>query len=125
MLIPNVGINPTRTGLINVLAAMGAAPGIESGREMCGEPVADIVTTSGRTLHATRVSGELIPRMIDEFPIFAVAATQAHGETVVCDAAELRVKESDRISALTAELRKMGALIGNSRMGSSFRGQHL
>ncbi len=111
ILIANVGINPTRTGLFDALAAMGAAPRIENTHEVCEEPVADVVMSSCRALRGTQVAGEAIPRMIDEFPIFAVAATQAQGETIVRDAAELRAKESDRISALASELRKMGAQI--------------
>ncbi len=109
ILIQDVGINVTRTGLLDVLAEMGAAIKIEHVQEVCGEPVADIVVSAEGALRGTQVSGDVIPRMIDEFPILAVAATQAEGETIVRDAAELRVKESDRIGALAEELHKMGA----------------
>ncbi|MDO9066638.1 MAG: 3-phosphoshikimate 1-carboxyvinyltransferase [Chloroflexota bacterium] len=108
--IQNVGVNPTRTGILDVLAAMGAHISVENQRLAGGEPVADLqVRTSD--LRATEVRGSLIPRLLDELPVIAVAATQAHGVTTVRDAAELRVKESDRISALVTELRKLGAMI--------------
>jgi 3-phosphoshikimate 1-carboxyvinyltransferase len=118
LLIPNseiriasVGVNPTRTGLLDALYRMGAQIRIENEREESGEPVADLVVGAAEALKGTEVSGEIVPRMIDEFPVFAVAATQALGETVVRDAQELRVKESDRIGTLAEELRKMGAQI--------------
>ncbi len=116
LLIPNseirlerVGVNPTRTGLLDALAAMGAGIKIENTREEGGEPVGDLVIRGVGNLRATRVDGALVPRMIDEFPILAVVATQARGETMVADAAELRVKESDRVATVVSELRKMGA----------------
>jgi len=109
--IAGVGVNATRTGLLDALGRMGAQIEIENAREESGEPVADLSVRSAE-LRATQVSGGEVPRMIDEFPILAVAATQARGETIVRDASELRVKESDRIAALVQELRKMGAQIG-------------
>jgi 3-phosphoshikimate 1-carboxyvinyltransferase len=109
--IERVGVNPTRTGLIDALAQMGAQVEMENARDESGEPVADCVIRVSDGLRATEISGQLVPRMIDEFPIFAIAATQAQGETVVRDASELRVKESDRIGSLAQELRKMGARI--------------
>ena len=90
---------------------MGARVQIENVGEESGEPVADIVLSAESKLRGTEVFGDEVPRMIDEFPIFAVAATQAQGETRVRDAQELRVKESDRIGTLAQELRKMGAQI--------------
>ncbi len=110
IVLTNVGINPTRTGLLDVLAAMGADIRAENERSAAGEPAADLRVESA-VLQAATVEGETVVRMIDEFPIFAVAATQAHGETVVRDAHELRVKESDRIDVLASELRKLGASI--------------
>ena len=108
--IEDVGVNPTRTGLLDVLTAMGARIEVEGRGERSGEPVATLrVQTS--TLQATVVQGDLVVRMIDEFPVLAVAATQATGRTVVRDARELRVKETDRIAAVAMELRKMGARI--------------
>ncbi len=108
--IESVGVNLTRTGLLDALARMGARIKIENARDESGEPASDVIVQAAE-LRATQVGGDEVPRMIDEFPIFAVAATQARGETVVRDAAELHVKESDRIGALTQELRKMGAQI--------------
>ncbi|MGQ9840019.1 MAG: 3-phosphoshikimate 1-carboxyvinyltransferase [Anaerolineae bacterium] len=154
-----VGVNPTRTGLYDLLTIMGAR--VQRGREVeqrapsererasseeevasseeeiasskevassdatklpsTGEPLADL-TIRHSPLHATEAAGDLIVRTIDEFPIFAVAATQAEGITVVREAEELRVKESDRIASITAELRKMGADITERHDGMIVRG---
>ncbi|MFQ6058009.1 MAG: 3-phosphoshikimate 1-carboxyvinyltransferase [Anaerolineae bacterium] len=111
--IQGVGVNPTRTGLLEVLRRMGAEVVVEGGGEVngaSGEPVGDLVVRTSE-LAGVEVGGQIIPRMIDELPILAVAATQARGLTVVRDAAELRVKETDRIGATVAELRKLGAQI--------------
>ncbi|HJO32928.1 MAG TPA: 3-phosphoshikimate 1-carboxyvinyltransferase [Anaerolineales bacterium] len=116
-----VGVNPTRTGLLDALNAMGADISIENWRESGGEPVADITARHSR-LRSVKVRGDLVVRMIDEFPIFAVLATQAEGVTVVRDAAELRVKESDRISALAAELQRMGIAISERPDGFDLSG---
>lgn len=110
VVLQNVGLNPGRTGLLDALTRMGAEFQIENRRDENGEPLGDIVVSSV-DLRATDVSGDEIPRMIDEFPILAIAATQAHGETRVRDAQELRVKESDRVATVAQELRKMGAQI--------------
>ena len=110
LLIKNVGVNPTRTGIIDVLTAMGADIALESQREQAGEPTADI-RVRHRKLHGIQIKGEMIPRLIDEIPVLAVAASYAEGKTVIKDAAELRVKESDRIATIAAELRKMGATV--------------
>jgi 3-phosphoshikimate 1-carboxyvinyltransferase len=104
--VRGVGVNPTRTGALEVLEAMGARVGVVA-REGDGEPIADLTVGAGRLVGA-EVGGALVPRAIDEFPILAVAAACAEGPTVVRDAAELRVKESDRIKALASELTKMG-----------------
>ena len=110
LVIRGVGINSTRAGILDVLAAMGAQVGQENSRLAGGEPVADLVAQSA-ALRGTEICGALVPRLIDELPVIAVAATQAHGTTTVHDASELRVKESDRITALVTELRKLGAQI--------------
>lgn len=110
LVIEGVGVNPGRTGLLDVLQAMGAKIGVEDMRLMGGEPVADLVVRAGE-LRGVEVGGALIPRLMDELPVLAVAATQAQGLTVVRDAAELRVKESDRISTTVAELRRLGARV--------------
>ena len=109
--LTGVGLNPTRTGLLDALEAMGAQVAVEARAvDAGGEPVGDLIASSS-ALRGIAVGGELVARMIDEFPIFAVAATQAQGATVVRDAEELRVKESNRIDGLVEELRKMGARI--------------
>jgi 3-phosphoshikimate 1-carboxyvinyltransferase len=107
LLIKNIGVNPTRTGVIDILHAMGADIMLENLREQAGEPVADIRVRHAR-LRSTEIAGDVIPRAIDEIPILAVAAAYADGTTVIRDASELRVKESDRIATMAAELRRMG-----------------
>jgi 3-phosphoshikimate 1-carboxyvinyltransferase len=108
--LKDVGVNPTRTGLLELLRAMGADLTLEEERLVGGEPVASL-TVRASELRGAEVGGEMVVRMIDEFPALAVAATQAVGETVVRDAAELRVKETDRIATAVQELRRMGAEI--------------
>ena len=110
VIIEGVGINATRTGLLDVLEGMEADVTLDNRREQGGEPVADL-TARASDLRGTEISGETVVRMIDEFPVLAVAATQAAGETVVREAEELRVKETDRIAVIASELRKMGAQI--------------
>jgi 3-phosphoshikimate 1-carboxyvinyltransferase len=111
--VTGVGVNPTRTGILDILHMMGADLRLENLREEAGEPVADIVVQrrGGVTppLHGVEIGGDLIVRAIDELPVLAVLATQAHSRTVVRDAAELRVKETDRIATVAAELRTLGA----------------
>ena len=108
--LTGVGLNPTRTGLLDALRRMGADIRVENANQQGGEPVGDLLPVPG-PLRAIEVGGALTSLMIDEFPIFAVAATQAEGVTIVRDAQELRVKESNRIDGLVDELRKMGAQI--------------
>jgi 3-phosphoshikimate 1-carboxyvinyltransferase len=108
--VEGVGLNPTRTGLLDVLRAMGAEIVLENEREESGEPVAD-VTMRASDLVGVEVGGDTVVRMIDEFPVLAVAATQARGTTRVRDAAELRLKETDRIAAIVAGLQALGARI--------------
>jgi len=103
----NVGLNPTRSGLIEILINMGAEIKLENECELNNEPRADLIVKSS-TLKATQISGALIPRLIDEIPIIAIAAACAEGTTVIKDAAELRVKESDRITAVVSQLKKLG-----------------
>lgn len=119
--LEQVNVNQTRTGLLDALQHMGAEVAWGQPGEQAGEPVADLVSRSC-ALQATQVTGDLVVRMIDEFPIFAVAATQAQGTTLVRDAGELRVKESDRIAALATELRKMGAHIEEYPDGFAVQG---
>nr|WP_308256132.1 3-phosphoshikimate 1-carboxyvinyltransferase [Geminocystis sp. GBBB08] len=108
--IENVGINPTRTGILEALMMMGAEITLENERETAGEPVADLRVKSSK-LKACTIEGAIIPRLIDEIPILAVAACFAEGTTIIKDAEELRVKESDRLTVMATELNKMGANI--------------
>ncbi|MBN1694714.1 3-phosphoshikimate 1-carboxyvinyltransferase [candidate division WOR-3 bacterium] len=110
LLIKNVGINPTRTGILEVLKTMGADISIKIERNKNYEPVADLIVKASK-LKSIKIFGEVIPKVIDELPILAVAATQAEGVTEIKDAHELRVKETDRIYAIAAGLKKMGAKI--------------
>jgi 3-phosphoshikimate 1-carboxyvinyltransferase len=114
--VEHVGVNPTRTGIMDVLRQMGGHITFSNPRNEGQEPVADIWVKSSR-LRGTRIEGEMIPRVIDELPVLAVAATQAEGRTVVGGAEELRVKETDRIGAMVRELSKMGARIQERRDG--------
>lgn len=107
-LIQNVGVNPTRNGILRAALAMGGNLTLLNERTVSGEPVADILVKSS-SLHGTVVSGELIPTLIDELPVIAVMAAFAEGETVIKDAQELKVKESDRIASVTENLTAMGA----------------
>ncbi len=110
LLIENVGVNPTRTGVLEALSMMGANVELENQRIVAGEPVADLRVRSS-SLKGCTIAGDLIPRLIDEIPILAVAAVFAQGKTVIRDAGELRVKESDRISAMATQLNQMGARV--------------
>jgi 3-phosphoshikimate 1-carboxyvinyltransferase len=110
LLIQNVGINPTRTGVLEALSQMEADVTLENQRTVTGEPVAD-VRVRHSSLKACAIAGDLVPRLIDEIPILAVAAVFAQGTTVIRDAAELRVKESDRLSVMATQLSRMGAKI--------------
>lgn len=107
IIIKKVGINPTRSGILDILKEMGADIRIDNKRIVSGEPVADICVRSSR-LKGVEIKGDIIPRVIDEIPILCIAAALAEGETVIRDAGELRVKETDRISAMVIELRRIG-----------------
>ncbi len=120
--ILNVGLNPTRRGFIDVLLQMGADIRVRNLREKCGEEIGDIEIKGGATLKGILIRGEMIPRVIDEIPILAVVACFARGKTVIKDAAELRVKETDRIKAIAAELSKMGAKIEEKKDGIIIEG---
>ncbi len=110
IVIRDTGINPTRTGIIDVLLAMGAKLKIDNERLEAGEPLADIVVESSE-LKGIEVGGDIIPRLIDEIPVLAVAGCVAKGKTIIRDAGELRVKESDRIATVASELSRLGAKI--------------
>ena len=119
--IRNVGINPTRTGIIDVLRDMGANLSLENVRISAGESVADI-TVKSSALRGATVEGAIIPRLIDELPVIAVAAAVADGETVIKDAAELKVKETNRIRAVVDEFKKCGIDITETDDGMIIRG---
>ena len=124
--LPNVGVNPRRTGVIDALQSMGAHIELANPRDVSGEPVADLLVR-GAALRATELSGELIVRAVDELPILAVAAAAADGVTEIRDAEELRVKESDRLATTTTLLRAMGAEVieradGMRIVGGALRG---
>ncbi len=119
--IENVGVNPTRTGVLDALAKMGADITRLNEREVAGEPVADLHVKAG-PLQACEIGGALVPRLIDEIPILAVAAAFATGTTVIKDAAELRVKESDRLAAMATQLARLGARVTELPDGLEIRG---
>jgi 3-phosphoshikimate 1-carboxyvinyltransferase len=121
LLIRNVGLNATRTGLLDVLRAMGGDIVVERPRTVSGEPCGDLRVRAS-ALHGTTVGGDTVVRMIDEFPAFTIAAAVARGETVVRDAAELRHKESDRIARQCAELRKLGVRVSEAPDGFTVQG---
>ncbi|GBD98156.1 3-phosphoshikimate 1-carboxyvinyltransferase 1 [bacterium BMS3Abin07] len=123
VLIRNCGINKTRTGLIDVITAMGGYIKTENIRTVSGEPVADIVCRYSPDLKAVTVSGEDIPLLIDEFPVLTLLATQAEGKTEIRNAGELRVKESDRIRAMAENLRALGAEIKEFDDGMEIMGK--
>ncbi len=120
--IQNVGINPTRTGILDALRDMGADITI-SNHHNNAEPVCDLTARSTK-LHGTIIAGEIIPRLIDELPILAVAAAFAEGQTVIRDAQELKVKESNRIAVMVSELSKAGAKIRETEDGMVIDGGH-
>ena len=119
--LKNVGMNPTRTGMLEVLNAMGAKIKIDNEGYEGGEPVADISVESSE-LKGIEISGEIIPRVIDELPILALAACFADGKTLIKDSEELRVKESDRIKATVDSLSKLGAQIEETEDGMLING---
>jgi 3-phosphoshikimate 1-carboxyvinyltransferase len=119
--LTGIGMNPTRAGIIDALRAMGADLDVEEERVVAGEPVADVVVHSSR-LTATDVGGEMLPRLIDEVPALAVAAAFATGTTRIRDAAELRVKESDRIATTASELARLGVAIREDGDGMTVEG---
>ena len=119
--IRSVGINPSRTGVVEVLESMGARIHFENEHDDLGEPAADIVVESSE-LNGVEIAGDLIPRVIDEIPVLALAACHAKGTTIIRDASELRVKESDRISATVDGLTRLGADIEELEDGMLVRG---
>nr|WP_090395915.1 3-phosphoshikimate 1-carboxyvinyltransferase [Natribacillus halophilus] len=119
--VSNIGVNPTRAGVLDALVAMGADITLENERLVSGEPVADIVI-SEKPLRGTTISGALIPRLIDELPVLAVVATQAEGQTVITDATELKYKETNRIETTVEQLRRLGANVEATEDGMVIEG---
>ena len=114
--LPNVGVNRTRTGVLDVFISMGASFDKELEEEKNREPRATLIAGTQK-LDAARIGGTIIPRIIDEIPIIAVAATQASGTTIIRDASELRFKESDRLASMTENLKRMGANVRETKDG--------
>lgn len=123
ILLRNVGLNPTRVGVIEVAQMMGANIKILDKRNKSGEDVGDLEIKYTDNLKGCVIEGDIIPRLIDEIPVIAVLAAQAEGETIVKDASDLRNKESDRITAVVTELRKLGADIDEREDGFIIRGK--
>lgn len=122
IILKNVGLNPTRTGILDIAKTMGANIEILDEREVCGEIVGDILIKYSE-LKGCDICGEIIPRLIDEIPIIAVLATQAQGKTTISNAQDLRNKESDRITAVVTELKKLGANIEETPDGMVIEGK--
>ena len=121
LLIRNVGVNPTRSGILDILRAMGGNIALLDERIVSGEPVADLLVRAS-ALHGIEVGGAVVPRAIDEFPVISVAAACATGKTIIHDAQELRVKETDRIAAMVTELSKLGATLEATADGMIIQG---
>lgn len=111
VIIKAVGMNPTRNGMLKIIKDMGADIRIESQREVSGEPVADIICSTAQKLNAVKIGGDIVPSLIDEFPVICILAALADGITEIRGAEELRVKESDRIKAMACELSKLGVKV--------------
>ncbi|EGW40714.1 3-phosphoshikimate 1-carboxyvinyltransferase [Desulfosporosinus sp. OT] len=122
IILPNVGVNPTRTGILDALKGMGADIDLLDVSDVCGEPRATLRVRPAR-LKGIEIGGDMIPRLIDEIPILAVAASLAEGETVIRDAAELRVKETDRIRTVAEGLTALGAQVEELPDGLRIQGQ--
>lgn len=123
LIIKNVGINPTRTGFLQALSMMGAEVELLNRRIVSGEPVADILCRTASGLKGAVIDKELMPSMIDEFPILCIVASQAEGVTEIRGASELRVKESDRIKAMAEGLMSMGVELQEHEDGLSIKGR--
>ncbi|MEA4972262.1 MAG: 3-phosphoshikimate 1-carboxyvinyltransferase [Candidatus Metalachnospira sp.] len=119
--IENVGVNPTRTGIIDAFLDMGADIKLTNERTVCGEKVADIVARTS-SLHGAVIKGDIIPKLIDEIPVIAVVACFADGDTIIADAQELKVKESNRIKTTATEINRMGGSITETDDGMIIKG---
>jgi 3-phosphoshikimate 1-carboxyvinyltransferase len=124
VVVRDVGVNPTRTGFVEVLRRLGASIEYQNARRQHGEPVADLIARSSQLKNGSGwvIGGDLIPGLIDELPLLAVVATRIDGGLEICDARELRVKESDRIRATVENLRQMGAQVEEREDGMTVPG---
>lgn len=122
LILKGVCLNPTRTAFLDVLARMGADISMENEKTISGEPIGDICV-KGSGLQATIIKGKEIPRLIDELPVLAVAACMAEGQSIIRDAAELRVKETDRIKAMVQGLEGLGARVEEQDDGMIIHGK--
>lgn len=123
ILIKNVGLNPTRTGILDVLKSMNGNFEIVDTKKVCGELIGNILVRYSNDLCGTTIEGDLIPRLIDEIPVIGVLATQCEGTTIIKDAKELKVKESNRIKSTVDNLKKMGADIEELEDGMIIKGK--
>jgi len=121
--IENVGLNPTRTGILEILDRMGARIEVLNPRDVAGEPVGDLRVTHG-PLQPSEFGEEIMPRLVDEVPILCVAACFCDGESRISGASELRVKETDRLAVMARQLKAMGAEIEEQEDGVTIRGGH-
>tara|TARA_B100000700_G_C15058086_1_gene864014 strand:+ start:1827 stop:3155 length:1329 start_codon:yes stop_codon:yes gene_type:complete len=122
LLIKNVGLNPTRTGILEVLGKMNTNINILNKREIAGEPVGDLHVKYSAQINTFKIDEEIIPRLVDEIPILAVAACFINGESIISGASELRVKETDRLAVMARQLKKMGAKIKEKNDGLIIEG---
>ena len=123
IIIKNVGLNPTRCGIVDVVEKMGANIKILDKRDVCGEIVGDLEVSYTQNLSPVTICADMIPKLIDEIPVIALLATQCEGETIIKDAQDLRNKESDRISTVVTELQKLGANIEQTPDGMKIYGR--
>ncbi len=120
--LEEVNMNPTRTGFLTVLQSMGAKIAIENKRDVGGEPVADLIVKGKADLRPAKIDENIVPQLIDEIPVLAVVATQARGTSILRGIEELRVKETDRIAAIAANLRALGANVQEEKAGLIIEG---
>ncbi len=120
--IQNVGLNPTRTGIIEVINQMGVSYELINVRTIAGEPVGDIHVTYNSKLKAFKIDGDVMPKLVDEVPILTLAACFCDGVSHINDASELRIKETDRLKVITRQLKKMGANIIENQDGLTIQG---
>ena len=123
VLIKNVGLNPTRTGILNVMDSMGCKYEILDKSTIAGEPIGSIMVKTANNLRAFTIEGDVLPKLIDEIPILTVAACFCDGVSEIKDAQELRVKETDRLKVMARQLRKFGAEISEKEDGLIINGQ--